>query len=218
MARIVQQTNPWVTQAGGGGGLDPQRSDLWKIDLSQVSNGLTRVLGRRVPGIPTYFAQSMSLPEPRVKADTFRRDSRPYNMPSFDDPLDAVKINFILESPGPGESSIIYRFLDQWRQVIRAGRGGMSASAPNIALDANYRIDYAFNINVFLLRGTSGAEITSTGPNNDLEYSAVYTLVNAWLGSFKLADVSHEGTRVMTVEAQIYPEDILDQNGIALLE
>lgn len=211
MARIVQQTNPWATQAGNGGGLDPQRSDLWKIDLSQVTNGLSRVLGRRVPAIPTYFAQSVGFPEPKVRAEQFRRDSRPYNMPTFDEPLDPVKINFLLESPGPGESSIIYRFLDQWRQVIRAGRGGMSASAPNITLDANYRIDYAFNINVFLLRGTSGIE-------NDLEYSATYTLINAWLGSFKLADVSHDGTRIMTVEAQIYPEDILDQNGIALLE
>jgi hypothetical protein len=212
VARIVQQKNPWAAQAGAGGGLDPQRSDLWTVDFKQVSDGLSVVLEQNVPGIPTYFAQSLNFPEPKVRGEMYRRDSRPYNMPGFDEPLDPVRMTFILESPGPGTSSRIYRFLDNWRQVVRAGRGAMSAAGASITLDENYRIDYAFNINVFLLAGTAnGVE------DSDLDYSATYTLINAWLGSFKLTDVAHEGTRVMGVEAQLYVEDIIDQNGDTLL-
>ncbi len=85
-------------------------------------------------------------------------------MPGFDEPCDAVKIVFILDSPGPETSSLIYRVLDQWRQVVRAGRGTMS-KGNDILLDANYRIDYAFNINVFLLRGTAGTRNITSSPN-----------------------------------------------------
>jgi hypothetical protein len=156
VARVIQfQRNPWGAQAGTGGE-EPQRSDLWVVDMTSVLQGISTQLNIALAPIPSYFAQSISLPELRVKADQFRRDSRPYNMPVFDEPLDPVKITFILDAALPGYSSRIYHVLDCWRKLVRAGRGGMSQET-FIALNAAYRVDFQFNINVRLLRGGQAA-------------------------------------------------------------
>jgi hypothetical protein len=140
VARVIaQQSNPWVVSAPDGGGLDPQRTDLWGISMEQASKGLSTMLGQAVLDIPTYYAQSLVWPELKIKPDQIRRDSRPYNMPSFDEPLDPVRITFIMDAAP--NSSRIYWFLDRWRQVVRAGRGAMS-NENTIPLNANYRIDY----------------------------------------------------------------------------
>lgn len=156
MARVIQnQRNPWGAQAGLGGE-EPQRSDLWVVDMTSVLRGITAQLSIDLPPIPAYFAQSISIPELRVKADAFRRDSRPYNMPTWDDPLDPVKITFILDAALPGYASRIYNVLDRWRSLVRAGRGSMSKEAMPV-LNNNYRIDFQFNITVMLLRGGQAA-------------------------------------------------------------
>ncbi len=156
MARVIQnQRNPWGAQAGLGGE-EPQRSDLWVVDMTSVLRGITTQLSIDLPPIPAYFAQSISIPELRVKADAFRRDSRPYNMPTWDDPLDPVKITFVLDAALPGYASRIYNVLDRWRSLVRAGRGSMSKEVMPV-LNNNYRIDFQFNITVMLLRGGQAA-------------------------------------------------------------
>jgi hypothetical protein len=163
VARVIQnQRNPWGAQAGLGGE-EPQRSDLWVIDLSSPLRGISTQLDVNLSPIPSYFAQSVSIPELRVKADQFRRDSRPYNMPTFDDPPDAVKINFILDASEKGVASRIYALLDAWRSLVRAGRGAMSKEV-TVVLNENYRIDFQFNINVMLLKG-GNAKISQTAQN-----------------------------------------------------
>jgi hypothetical protein len=160
VARVVQnQRNPWGAQAGLGGE-EAQRSDLWIVDLSSPLRGISAQLNVNMPPIPSYFAQSVSLPELRVKADQFRRDSRPYNMPGFDDPPDPVKINFILDAAEDGVSSRIYSVMDAWRSLVRAGRGAMSKES-TVVLNENYRIDFQYNINLLLLKG-GRAKISQT--------------------------------------------------------
>lgn len=290
MARVIQnQRNPWGSQAGLGGE-EPQRNDLWVVDLSSVVRGVATQLNLNIPAIPSYFAQSVTFPELRVRADQFRRDSRPYNMPSFDDPPDPVRITFILDAAEGGESSRIYSLLNKWRSLVRAGRGAMSTET-DVRLNQNYRIDFAFNINVRLLKGSrpsirstilnqdqlrnaiAGAalgfaaqargnpNVFSLQPNvtsttqqqtpqsydeaveqnnqaaqrqavaqantalllrnaidsldviNDLQYSGAYTFKNAWLGGFKLSDLTYVGSQISTIEAQFYIEDVFDENG-----
>jgi hypothetical protein len=156
VARVIQfQRNPWGAQAGTGGE-EPQRSDLWVVDMTSVLRGITTQLNITLPPIPSYFAQSVSIPELRVKADQFRRDSRPYNMPVFDEALDPVKITFILDAALPGYASRIYNVLDRWRSLVRAGRGSMSKETVP-TLNDNYRIDFQFNVTVMLLRGGQAA-------------------------------------------------------------
>lgn len=160
MARVIQnQRNPWGAQAGLGGE-EPQRADLWVVDMSSPLRGISAQLNVDLPPIPSYFAQSVSLPELRVKADQFRRDSRPYNMPAFDDPPDPVKIVFMLDAAESGVSSRIYSLLDAWRCLVRAGRGQMSKEI-DINLNENYRIDFQYNIAVMLLKG-GAAKISQT--------------------------------------------------------
>jgi hypothetical protein len=124
--------------------------------MTSVLRGISTQLSITLPPIPSYFAQSVSIPELRVKPDAFRRDSRPYNMPVFDEPLDPVKIVFVLDAPLPGYVSRIYHVLDSWRKLVRAGRGSMSQEVA-VALNNNYRIDFQFNITVMLLRGGRAA-------------------------------------------------------------
>jgi hypothetical protein len=165
MGRIVDQTNPW------GKTVDAQRSDLWFIDFNQALSGLNQVMsstaqlstGLAAPYVPPklahYFPSSVVLPDLKVRPDMIRRDSRPYNTPSYDEPLDAIRINFILDSNRTGLPNLspyrsdVYQMLDVWRACVRAGRGGMSTEYA-ITLDGNYRIDYAFDVALYLLTPT----------------------------------------------------------------
>ena len=281
MARVInQQPNPWGAMVVEGG-QEPQRSDLWVVDFSSAVAGISAQLQAFTPSIPAFVAQSVALPELRVRADAYRRDSRPYNMPVFDEPIDTVRIVFTMQLGSENTSSPIYRFLDQWRAVVRAGRGAFG-DEPFIWLNADYRINFAFNVNLILLKGAStrGASTSvSRGPipplrpprrrtdnlfsiqqdlttslqmqepeseaerraqeeaaarsaafvsaavsqsvssnsalENDLQYSGLYILKNAWLAGFKMSDLSYASTNTLvTLEAQFYVENIFDSNSI----
>lgn len=166
MARVVDtQTNPW------GKTVDAQRSDLWFIDFNQALTGLNQNManatqlstGLAVPYVPpklaSYFPSSVVLPDLKIKPDQIRRDSRPYNVPGYDEPLDAIRVNFILDANRTGLANLspyrsdVYQMLDVWRACVRAGRGGMSTEYA-ITLDGNYRIDYAFDVALYLLTPT----------------------------------------------------------------
>lgn len=156
MARIIQeQKNRWGS-ARTDNGLDPQRNDLWVTDFTAVVNNLNNAyqqdFNEQINPVPAYFAQSVTLPEMRVRADPVRRNSRGYNMPSWDDPFDPVRMTFLLENRTDAVSSHIYRMLDTWRLYVRAGRGGMGTER-QVDLDSDYRINFRFPIYLTLLRG-----------------------------------------------------------------
>jgi len=147
---------------GVTGGENPQRTDLWQVDLTDVLDGLNDQAGLEflLKPIPHYYAASVALPELRVKGEAIRRDSRAYMMPSWDEPLEPVKIIFYVDdgfnraavSSNDIPNSKIYRLLDSWRQVVRAGRGAVG-SENEISLNADYTLAFRFPINVHLLRG-----------------------------------------------------------------
>lgn len=237
MARIIDtQINPWGRQQGP----EIQRGDLWIVDFNQAlvnladsaDSGDLLSSGLNTPFLPdklaNYFAKSVALPDLKTKSEPIRRDSRSYPMPSWDEPLDAVRMVFWLDCAGPGGTSIdpyrsdIYQMLDVWRAVVRAGRGSMSSEFA-ITLDGNYRIDYAFDIQVMMMRASSNptvSGITSTTANrtvpssimNDLEFSLKLRLVNCWLGSFRVSDLDYDGTKMVQIEANFYAEDIVQES------
>jgi hypothetical protein len=176
MAKIIaEQKNTW----GSTGERSPnaQRTDLWAVSLKSVVDGLNNQIyqqGESV-GLPlldpvaTYFAQSVALPELKVNADKFYRGSKPYMMPVYDEPIQAARIMFIVESPVKSKVSRIYSLLDTWRAFVRAGRGRMSTEGVNITLGTNFRIDYAFPIRLTLLRGEHDLDFyTPTDSSNKL--------------------------------------------------
>lgn len=163
MARIVAegiQQNLW----GSSNGLEAQRVDLWMVDLDNPVKALQAVSGVQLVPVLPQFVQSVSLPEIRLKSEPFRRDSIAYSMPSWDDPLDALKITFIMDVNENANESVVCRLLDAWLAVVRAGRGSRRsgyfspASAPT--LDANYRANFQFDFKVSLLRGSVLAATT----------------------------------------------------------
>lgn len=274
MARdINNQKNPWGTQ----GGLEPQRADLWVVDISSAIRSIRTVLSLPLPDIPSFYAQSVALPELVVKPEQYRRDSRPYNMPSFDDALQPVRVTFLVDSNDDEQSSDIYLVLDAWRTIVRAGRGAMGTER-HIILNDNYRIDFAFNMHVALVKGghallqtttpqaqarsavaaqqpsgtlfnvkkdpsalnqlpmpgdaTEAAQqqtqtqqqaalfsagvanqlkgLNSSSVQNNLQIASLYVIENAWLGSFKINDLSYASNQLLTIEAQFYAENIVD--------
>jgi hypothetical protein len=274
--RIVdEQTNTW----GRAAGIEAQRTDLWVVDFREAIAGLRETstvaqdtntefpnssflmsLSDILPTatLATYFCKSVSLPELRVRPDVVRRDSRPYNMPSWDDPLDPIRISFLLDcyKAGTVESpyqSDVYNVLDFWRALVRAGRGSMSEEYA-IRLNNDYRVDYAFNVTVRLLRPGIPEVVTTSAPlnqftgqqpdpfgidsmfaaskagqsstarqgvllpapsslnfsavQNDLQEALTLKLVNCWLGSFKVSDLSYEQGRVAQIDATFYADNL----------
>lgn len=255
MPRVIDtQTNQW----GRYQGADPQRSDLWVVDFSQALKGIKNVLssatqmstGLPVPFVPPnlayYFAYSVALPDLKVRGEAFRRDARAYQMPSWDEPCDTVRMTFLLDCHrfnAPNLSpyrSDIYQMLDTWRAVVRAGRDSMSNEYA-IRLDGNYRVDYAFDVQLSLLTGAIPAvsavqgiakananpSVFGTGINGliaginnaaaagqaaqlngDLIISMQFRLVNMWLASFRMSELSYEGTKLVQLDCNFYSEDI----------
>lgn len=152
-------------QWGIKGGANPQRSDLWQVDLepaiteiNTLNATLNAATSQPLRVLPRYIPSSIALPELKVRAEAFRRDSKSYNMPSWDEPLEAVRITFVMDDgtmvvnrDSLGQSEV-YRFLDAWRRLTRAGRGELGHESA-ILLSNDYKMAFRFPIYAYLLRG-----------------------------------------------------------------
>ena len=190
----INQTNLWGRQADSGLGLEPQRTDLFFVDFASAQKNITLIAGLKgiaAPILPQYV-RSVTLPELRTKSDPIRRDSVAYNMPSWDDPLDPIKINFLLDTHEQDDTSDVIQFLDAWLAVTRAGRGSRVGGyyKPNgwLTLNADYTIDFRFNINLYLLRGanlTVGGFVNNN--TDDPQFKAYQARANAAYRNLKKA-------------------------------
>lgn len=229
MGRIIsQQVNIW----GSAGGVDAQRTDLWVVDMQDVVKGLNAAIARNpsfgidlVPDIPYYFAQTVSLPELKVNAGEFGRDSNPYQMPVHDEATGMYRIVFLVDSPTDRKNSKIYRLLDTWRMFVRAGRTpfGKENSIPLYTTTSGetYSTDHAFNVTIHFLRGSvrpdlvtqpGGASLAfGSGALNDLEKCGSYQAQSTWLSSFKFSELTYStGNTAVTLEANLYCAYFLD--------
>jgi hypothetical protein len=212
-----QQTNPW------GQTVDAQRSDLWSVDFSAAMTGLNNSTGLGAPTgtaptlppkLGTYFAQTVTLSELKLRAEPIRRDSRPYQMPSWDEPIEAITMTFLLDCYGQlgavrdPYASDIYQMLEAWRARVRMGRGGMSSEF-SLDLDSSYGFltPFRWDVRVNLLRGAvpsvSIAEIS-----NDLIATLQLRLVNAWPASYRISELSYDAPKPVTLSTTFYAEDI----------
>lgn len=170
--RIREQRNLWGRQASSlDQALDPQRSDLWEVDFSEVIEGLNSdeleaVTGARLLAIPPHFTKQITLPELRIKADAIRQEQRQVMIPTWDDPLDPIKVTFYMETNTQTVSARAYRFLNAWRKVVRAGRDSNGA-----VLGAKYRIKYKYPVYVTLLSGSVPTDV-QLGSFNSSRYLA----------------------------------------------
>jgi len=232
------QTNPW------GKTVEVQRSDLWVINFDSVvkefrESGLFSS-GCEFYGVATsYYAQTVQLPEQVVRPEVVHRDSRPYNMPSWDDPLGAIRVVLLSDigsqKQGTGFTSEVIKMLTTWRAVVRAGRGGMSTE-DSFTLNSFYSTArdrngtraplHSFNVPIYLLKGpgTPGQELPEikfSGANaqkeldkaSELETSTKLILINAWLSAFQFGELSYATGQPLIITMTMYADDILQHNG-----
>ena len=113
---VTNAKNTW----GSSGSPDVlQRTDLWQVDFSRISVALAGTT------VGPNHVRSVTLPPKSMKASLVRRGSRSYNMPDFDDALEASKVVFFFSTVSEARSSPVYRFLDAWWNLVRAGRGAI---------------------------------------------------------------------------------------------
>lgn len=212
MSRLIDNAtkrNTWGSAAGVGvNQLEPQRSDLWYVDFTTAILGIGDVV--TVPSllaVRKQLLQSVALPETKIKVEPYRRESLPYNMPSWDEPLDSVKMTFLMDT-NTNAVSTMQQFLESWLEVVRAGRGFRStgfkinAHGQNpLLLDENYRSEYRFDCFLSFLRGASSATDFS-----DLEAWETLRMQQAYLASFKISDLSYTNTQNVTVDATFFVE------------
>ncbi len=170
--KFSSQRNVWGHQGPTDIIPDPQRSDLWQVDFRNTINQIVTVLnqGRLLP-IQPFEAQSVVLPDLRTRSESVPRDSRPFQMPSMDEPLEAIRMTFVMNSDQQNSSNLL-RVLSGWRTLVRAGRGGMSAET-SYALNDNFTVDFAFDVTLTLMRpgliqntGGQTATVPQTLPTN----------------------------------------------------
>ena len=168
-----KQTNLWGKQSDIAGdiGLEPQRNDLYYVDFDNALKNVAVISKQSLAPLIPQYVRSCSLPELRTKSEPIRRDSVAYNMPSWDDPLDPVKLVFMMETSSY-RSSRVTAFLDAWLVLTRAGRGSRVAGyyEPTgwLTLNSNFSIDFRFDVNLYLLRGSF--------PSSDFSQSSSTTI------------------------------------------
>jgi hypothetical protein len=195
--------------------------------MTKVRDGVGAHFAGTDVGIEPYYAKLVVLPELKVKPEMVRRDSRAYMVPGFDEPPDAIKIIFLVDARFDRSSSRMYTFLNLWRKLVRAGRGAVSRESTISITSDNYRLDYAFDIPLALLRGAALTTKSVSTPSllppftntrqvvvdGGLEISQQFVLVKAWLAGFKLSDLNYEhGNQLSTLDATLYAEDIFVQD------
>jgi hypothetical protein len=185
----IKQTNLWGKPADSGLGLEPQRTDLFIVDFTTAQKGIAAAANQQLSQVLPQFIRAVTMPELKTKADVIRRDSVPYQMPSWDEPLDPVKVTFVLDTNNEDDKSAVIQFLDAWLALTRAGRGDRFQGYTNtnwLTLDQNYRVNYAYNFHLFLLRGTafSAGNTVNNGVNNS-EIDAYLASANAMFRNVK---------------------------------
>lgn len=169
---VDKQRNLW------GQTIDPHRVDLYYVDFDEARAGVEIETGKpSVPILPQHV-QSITLPEiQKVRAEPIRRESIAYPMPSWDEALEPIVASFILDDTTPNP---VITMLEQWGGLVRAGRGLRTASGGfplnqslAIKLNANFRMEFRFNIYIFLLQGSQGQITARPQPTQSIAQSQV---------------------------------------------
>jgi hypothetical protein len=202
MSRFINTHEPrnlWG-RAADEGGLEPQRNDLWLVDMKNVISGLNRqgifeTLGLApVTVFLPQYAQSVSLPDLKIKPEVVRRDSVPFQMPSWDEPLEPLKVVFLVDSTTSANGSRVLSVLQAWQALVRVGRGtrtGLYDTQTAGELDPwiplkgpDYEFNYAFPVAIHLLGGFTGVGAATTSA------AAQEAAAQVWAGNMEWASSS----------------------------
>jgi len=158
---------------------------LWSIDFLQAVDGMnTQLKGDGLVhnleafggDVESHYISAIKMPSMKVKADEVRRDSRPYMMPGFDEPLSEIGVTFVMDSPVDSTTSKVYRFLEMWRAFVRAGRGAMGNERAILRLGKKFRVNFRFPVTISLLRGNAKPIIHNAANLSNMYYGSLESL------------------------------------------
>lgn len=185
----INQINLWGKQADAGTGFNPQRADLWMVDFTPAAQGVAGATKISIAPIVPQYLRSISLPEQRTKAEPIRRDSVPFQMPSWDDPLDAIKITFLMDTHQQDDACNVVQFLDAWLALTRAGRGsrtlGYTRNTAWLKLNDSFTIDFRFDVFLSLLRGVEASNISNIVNQQSDQFKAAMANANTNFSNLK---------------------------------
>lgn len=185
----INQINLWGKQADAGTGLNPQRTDLWMVDFKTAAEGVATATNISIDPILPQYVRAITLPELRTKADPIRRDSIPFQMPSWDDPLDAIKITFMMDTHQQDDVCNVVQFLDAWLALTRAGRGsrvlGYNMDKAWVTLNSEFSIDFRFDVWLSLLRGVQPSNISNLTNQQSDQFRAAMANANTNFSNLK---------------------------------
>lgn len=234
-----QAKNPWAQT------LEPQRADLWQLDMSQVVQGIVDLsiasdygdYAAILKGTPDvdlskltalkktvhFYAQSIDFPRLAISAVEIMKQSKPYNLPGYDEALGEIRISFIHDLDTNLTDDIrrsrIYTLLQAWRGLVRAGRGPMSQELV-WSVDSSFKLpQFRYDVGVRFMAGvpfnTADGKDVSEAILNDasrltdaVEGSSLYVLKKMWLSGLQLGTASMNKREVQTIEATLYADDL----------
>ena len=225
---VVKTVNPWSKQ----GGLEPQRSDLWVVELEQVVNGVRNVpqfAGMTFPDPNTskYYARQVIFPDISMAAVESKRHSVPIEYPGFDEPIGQVRIDFMVEagqtkSDGslfPQQNSRIWNLIRCWHQLARVGRVSRTSledgfSIPLQEIATSYASSFKFDVNVNLFSGPDTAPDfgifgQTFKPTAGLLPTTSSLLKRCWVKAYQIGNLDHEGNAFLKLTVTLVTESIV---------
>lgn len=213
--------NPW------GATRDPQRADLWLVDLAPAINQMIQTmlannvapswLNELAVDTLVYSARSVTLPIRQINVAQVKLDNATGNFPGYNQPTGTVAITFMHDADSDLTSSQVWLALEIWRAFSRAGQGfstttqgqsqlNLSLAQASRPMGAGLGLvpDYVHDISVTLLRGADLSTVSNatTDPTYRLAVGARYILKQAWLADLQLGDLSYEaGNRTLEIRA-----------------
>jgi hypothetical protein len=228
---LQQMLNPWARfRATPEAILEPQRSDLFTVDLSaalrriqsllaesgsSTANALAAEFPRDVAADMRYYVNGVEFPEARIGMTTVKRHDNPYPWPGPDEVAGSLAMTFTQEiSVAEEPVSGIAAFLYGWRAIVRAGRAGaVTGDAALGLLDAGRRAggglipDYKHDFYVEQWRGSTME--TSTDEPGQLQLSHRWKVLGAWISGIQSNSIRHAQAQVQELRATFQVDAIV---------
>jgi hypothetical protein len=212
---MIQITNPW----GAVEDFDIQRSDLWLLDISPIVRLVQKPQGvaltQEYVKYANYvsnavdsnnFARKITLPESSISAFKVISGTQGTNMPGYDEPLSATRLDFFHETTGDDaagiKSSSIYNLLVCWQLLAMAGQKRFNRIPLPLA-HARSKPTFTCDLTLTFLKGSEDGATLNSG--------STYFLLDCWLSDLQLPDLDYAGSDLALIAATIQIGSITPQ-------
>jgi hypothetical protein len=214
----ISSKNVW------GKTLEAQRTDLWRVDLSQVYHNAVNPTGVTITqaysdlqaNFPDayyldVYTHKLDIPENLINSEKVISGSKPLNLPGYNAAIGAIRIDLFHECTS-GTSSKVYSLMKAWQMLALAGQSKFGQT-PDLPLASYTSKPNCFaDLLVQFLGGThwSNANLDLAGIMDNFQVGTQLRLIGCWCGEVQLGELDYEnGKSVMSISAQVYPQAIV---------